>query len=268
MKKTTPGEWEKDKSKSKDEQKVVENKDDVIFESKSYKDQRKSTALGVSDNKKKFGDKKDEEFRDDDKSERKRDKYKESPREQKSKKYSETRKERLKTNDVMKVEKSLTAKLSSMQAGDKVNDVKVKSLNNDDIKPFTQLPQVKTDDLAKVIEEMDRKMKMEEQAHDSKFRDSTDMYDMDARVLSSKIRKNSIDYSESPEDEYGSAFRQRSIDESSKSSREDSVEKDKVDGDDRRSESSRRIRNKVSCFTLLAYSVCICSVKIYLIFAF
>lgn len=158
----------------------------------------------------------------------KRDKNKESPREQKSKKYSDTRKERFK-NDVVKTDKQ--AAISKLMSSDKS-----KSLNHDDIKPFTQLPQVKTDDLTKMIDSMDKKMKLEESKKDSS--------DEIEKVVP-KIRRSSMESADGPFKEESKLKRQKSLncdDRCRSTDREGSEEKEKGDVD-RRTE--RRIRNKV-----------------------
>lgn len=119
------------------------------------------------------------------------------------------------------------------------SDVKSK-INQDDIKPFTQLPHVKTDDLTKLIESMDKKAKIEDK---ETHKDSNDNL---SEKPFPKIRRSSLDCSDTPKEE--SPFkRQKSlnIDDRSRSTdteREGSEEKDKSDAD-RRTE--RRIRNKV-----------------------
>lgn len=207
------------------------------------------------DKKKKFdSDKKDDEPTDDgDKAKKDKDKTKESPREQKSKKYSDTRKDRVKLDGV-KADKLIGSK----------PEIKLsKSMSHDDIKPFTQLPHVKTDDLTKLIEEMDRKVKLDETQSDGKLLKDTII--TDAKVMSvkkeydfkptNKIRRNSFDSGEVSPKEESQLKRQNSLNDRSKSTdREDSEEKEKSEGNDR---SERRIRNKVQtslemCRTTLA----------------
>lgn len=183
---------------------------------------------------------------------------KESPREQKSKKYSDTRKERTKL-DVVKSEKPIGSKPEVKLA---------KSMNDDDIKPFTQLPQVKTDDLTKLIEEMDRKVKLDELQADGKVFKEKNI--PDAKILSKKkdtvvkpddnrLRRNSLDSGEVSPKEESQMKRQNSLGDRSKSTdREDSEEKERSEGNDR---PERRIRNKV------LYSFIICSTALSLLLA-
>ncbi|CAG9138658.1 unnamed protein product [Plutella xylostella] len=214
VKKIKPRDWEKDKAATKEDGK---EKDGVtVFESKTYRDRDRKGMNSVD--KKKGGDKKDDEPTDDgDRAKRDRkDRVKESPREQKSKKYSDTRKERIRSNEVTKTDKP-AAKPES----------KVKALNHDDIKPFTQLPHVRTDDLTKLIEEMDRKVKLEEKGKGV----SED----------SVVRRNSIDYGEDSLREQPELKRQKSLDERGRSSeREGEGERDR----DAERRAERRIRNK------------------------
>lgn len=228
----------------RDEDSKVIDKDATVFESKTYKDQRK-IGINLADKKKKIdGDKKDyltkEDEGDDDKllKKERRDQFKEPPREQKSKKYSDTRKERLKQVEQGKSDKqSVISKIMS-------SDGKSKSLNHDDIKPFTQLPQVKTEDLTKLIEDMDRKVKMDEDNKNKesirnkfKFNTKNDLVEI------TKIRRNSMDSGDIPFKEEPILKRQNSLDDRSKSSeREGSEEKEKSENSERRAE--RRIRNK------------------------
>lgn len=130
------------------------------------------------------------------------------------------------------------------------SDVKSKIIQ-DDIKPFTQLPHVKTDDLTKLIESMDKKAKIEENNKET-HKDSND--NLSDKPFP-KVRRSSMDCSETPREE--SPFkRQKSlnIDDRSRSTdteREGSEEKDKSDAD-RRTE--RRIRNKVTKYYVLLTS--------------
>lgn len=220
-----------------------DNKDGSVFESKSYREQRKAGINTLSDKKKKNDtDKKDNSTREDDQgddSDRgpkkdKREKFKESPREQKSKKYSDTRKERIKQSEFGKSDKqSAINKIMSSES-------KGKSMNHDDIKPFTQLPHVKTDDLTKIIEGMDKKLKLEESSKE--FNDEA--FTKNISIGVSKMRRNSLDSGELPEKDESMFKRQKSLDDRSKSTdREGSEEKEKSESGDRRTE--RRIRNKV-----------------------
>ncbi|KAM3967476.1 UPF3 regulator of nonsense mediated mRNA decay [Aphomia sociella] len=246
VKKIKSRDWEKEKqtSDSKEDMKS-ESKDGTIFESKTYRDQRKAGGNIVIDKKKKVdSDKKESTSKDDDQGDdsdkgykkEKRDKFKESPRELKSKKYSDTRKERVRQSEYMKSEKqSAINKIISSEG-------KTKALNHDDIKPFTQLPQVKTDDLAKLIDGMDRKLKLSEQ--DSKLlKDSNDL--LENNISMTKARRSSLESGEMPMKEESTLKRQKSLDDRSKSTdREGSEEKEKSESEstDRRTE--RRIRNK------------------------
>ncbi|GBP28167.1 Regulator of nonsense transcripts 3A [Eumeta japonica] len=257
VKKIKPREWEKDKTspKAKDDlNKSLDSKESTVFESKTYKDHRKFGLNRKSDIDKKDGTKEEDDFEKGYKKEKKdpREKLKEIPKEQKSKKYSDIRKERLKQIEIIKSDRpSSITKLLSSQSTEKNSDSK-KNLNHDNIKPFTQLPQVKTDDLSKVIEEMDRKMKLEDQiSFDSKAineiktvedtTNSTMIEALDSAIITAKIRSNSLESGEmSPKDD-DRLRRQKSLDDRS-TDREGSVEKDKGDSADRRAE--RRIRNK------------------------
>ncbi|XP_053622513.1 regulator of nonsense transcripts 3B isoform X1 [Plodia interpunctella] len=241
VKKIKSREWEKEKSSTdlKDDSSRSEIKDGAIYESKTYREQRKAGNNAVIDKKvkKTEGDKKEISGKDveqDEDSDRgfkrdKRDKFKESPRESKSKKYSDTRKERIKQTEFVKSEKqSVINKIIS-------SDGKSKSLNHDDIKPFTQLPQVKTDDLTKIIEGMDKKMKLEE-AQKEHMPDNVS-------AVSAKTRRSSLESGEMTTKDESVLKRQKSLDDRSKSTdREGSEEKEKSESGDRRTE--RRIRNK------------------------
>lgn len=214
---------------------------------KSYREERKPNAISVFDKKKKYDiEKKEGTSRDDDITQdeenfvRKDKREKESPREQKIKKYSDTRKERFKQNDTIKIDKISTVNKMKMPAShaNEKSEVKLpRSINHDDIKPFTQLPHVKTDDLSKVMDEIDRKLKLENTDEKIKKKEV-------GRIESSQIRRNSLEFGETTPKDESPMKRQNSLDDSSKSSREESVEKDKNEGSDRPSE--RRIRNKVS----------------------
>lgn len=207
-----------------------------MFESKTYREQRKASTNFVSDKKKKNdSDKKDVGKEDDQVDDKRRDKFsKESPRELKSKKYSDSRKERIK-NEFVKSEKQSV--LNKFMSSDRS-----KSLNHD-IKPFTQLPQVKTDDLTKIIEGLEKKTKLE----DTESKDSNgETFDKktDYTLVIPKMRRSSLESGEVPAKEESGLKRQKSLDDRSKSSdREDSEEKEKSESTERRTE--RRIRNKV-----------------------
>ncbi|CAG9581562.1 unnamed protein product [Danaus chrysippus] len=232
-------EWDKEKADTKEDQ-IKSDKD--VFEYKTYREQRKAASTSVIDKKKKLDvDKKDyskddEQLDDYDKykKEKRTEKVKESPRETKSKKYSDTRKERLKQAELGKTEKQTAINKIISSEG------KSKSLNHDDIKPFTQLPQVKTDDLTKIIEDMDRKVKLDEA--DSKAFDKIDMEPQDA-VDVAIMRRNSLESGDISRKDESTLKRQKSLDDRSKSTdREGSEEKEKSESGDRRTE--RRIRNK------------------------
>ncbi|XP_075973709.1 uncharacterized protein LOC142974987 [Anticarsia gemmatalis] len=248
VKKIKSREWEKEKIDGKDDQARSDSKDGTVFESKTFREQRKAGINILSDKKK--NDKKENSVKDDDQGEdsdrgykkEKRDKFsKESPREQKSKKYSDTRKERIKQSEYGKSDKqSVINKIMSAES-------KVKGINHDDIKPFTQLPHVKTDDLTKLIEGMDKKMKLEESMKDSKSRDFKDSNDETFTKLTpvgvAKMRRSSLESGEVPVKDESLLKRQKSLDDRGKSSeREESEEKEKSESGDRRTE--RRIRNK------------------------
>lgn len=214
LKKGKPLEWES-KSKTKDEPSRSPGDEDTgMQELKNYRDQRKAAL----EKRKKYDEKSPTKGDDADD-----DKFKET----RAKKYSESRRERKKQLDALKTDKE------DDESNNKP-EVKVKTINQDDIKPFTQLPQVKTDDLINVIklmEEMDKKMKLEE----NETKKENLKPDKEARITT-KVRRNSSEVVESKNDHEFN--RQNSLDDSS---REDSVEKDR-DGADRRSE--KRIRNK------------------------
>lgn len=238
MKKIKSRDWDRDKNDND------YDKEGSVFESKTYKDRRTGNSF-VNDKKKKdndrrdYGNDDDEEDSDKGYKKEKRDKIKDSPREQKSKKYSDTRKERIKQNEVAKSDKQ--AAINKIMS----SDVKSK-INQDDIKPFTQLPHVKTDDLTKLIESIDKKAKIEESSKET-HKDSND--NLSDKPFP-KVRRNSMDYSETHREESpweDSPFkRQKSLnidDRSRSTDREGSEEKDRSDAD-RRTE--RRIRNKVT----------------------
>lgn len=241
VKKVKSREWEKEKSSEpKDDQTKSDAKDGTVFESKTYREQRKLNANAIADKKKK-DDKKETITKDDDQSDdKKRDKFKESPREQKSKKYSDTRKERIKQTEFTKSDKqSVISKIISAEG-------KTKSLNHDDIKPFTQLPQVKTDDLSKIIEGMDKKAKIESELYAELKKEFKDFIDETSdKKKEIKERRSSLESGgELSVKEEGILIRQKSLDERANSiDREGSEEKEKSDSSDRRTE--RRIRNKV-----------------------
>lgn len=243
IKKIKSREWEKEKIEAKDDHIKSNNQDGSIFESKTYREQRKTGLNMIGDKKKRLdNDKKENSINDDqfDDSEGfkrdKRDKFKESPRELKSKKYSDTRKDRLKQNEFVKSERpSAVSKIISESKGKTLND---------DIKPFTQLPQVKTDDLTKLIEGMDRKMKMEEKEtkNQQNVKDFADEK-VENDVGNVKIRRSSLESNETNVKDVPILKRQKSLEDRSKSTdREGSEEKEKGEGGDQRPE--RRIRNK------------------------
>lgn len=242
VKKIKSREWEKEKaSDARDDQVKSDSKDGSVFESKSFRDQRKTGVNVLSDKKKKLEtDKKDGPIRDDDQGDDsdkgykkdKREKYKDPLREQKSKKYSDTRKERIKNEFGKSDKQSAINKIMS-------SDSKVKSINHDDIKPFTQLPHVKTDDLTKLIEGMDKKVKLNDSSKDS----NDEAITKNSSVGVSKMRRNSLESGELPVKDDMVLKRQNSLDDRSKSTdREGSEEKEKSESGDRRTE--RRIRNK------------------------
>lgn len=243
IKKIKSREWEKEKSvtESKDDD-VKETRDGTVFESRTFREQRKLISTTLGDKKKKMdGDKKEYAPKDEDVTEDydknfkkdKKDKFKESPREQKSKKYSDTRKERLGKTEFAKTDKQTV--ISKML----LSENKSKTHNYDDIKPFTQLPQVKTDDLTRIIEGMDRKVKLDDSNDNKK-----DANDNTESISVIKQRRNSLDSNDIAMKEESTLKRQKSLDDRSKSTdREESEEVDKGDNTERRAE--RRIRNKV-----------------------
>ncbi|XP_032528980.2 regulator of nonsense transcripts 3B isoform X1 [Danaus plexippus] len=235
-------EWDKEKADTKEDQ-VKSDKD--VFEYKTYREQRKAASTSVIDKKKKLDVDKKDYSKDDEqldgydkyKKEKRTEKVKESPRETKSKKYSDTRKERLKQAEMGKTEKQTAINKIISSEG------KSKSLNHDDIKPFTQLPQVKTDDLTKIIEDMDRKIKLDEA--DSKTFDKNDKVEPEPQDAEDVAitRRNSLDSGDISRKDESTLMRQKSLDDRSKSTdREGSEEKEKSESGDRRTE--RRIRNK------------------------
>nr|BAM19810.1 unknown unsecreted protein [Papilio xuthus] len=118
-----------------------------------------------------------------------------------------------------------------------LSENKSKSHNYDDIKPFTQLPQVKTDDLTRIIEGMDRKVKLDDSHEKKESNHSTDSIGV------IKQRRNSLDSNDVPMKEESTLKRQKSLDYRGKSTdREESEEVDKGENTERRAE--RRIRNK------------------------
>lgn len=240
-KKIKPRDWDKDKFNDVKEDQLKPDKEGSVFESKVYRDQSKVNSNVILDKKKKLeNDKKENSIKDDEQddynSRNKRDKVKESPREQKSKKYSDTRKERIKQNEFVKSDKqSVISKIISTDNKGKINP--------DDIKPFTQLPQVKTDDLTKIIDSMDKKLKVEDVQQNMKdTKDET--VNNDAVVPVTKTRRSSLESGEAPVKDEFVLKRQKSLDDRGKSTdREGSEEKEKSESSDRRTE--RRIRNKV-----------------------
>ncbi|CAH0766531.1 unnamed protein product [Diatraea saccharalis] len=248
VKKIKSREWEKEKSESKDDSVKTDGKDSTIFESKTFREHRKSGSVASADKKKRMDiDKKEilgkeeDQADDSDKGYKKdkRDKFtKDSPRELKSKKYSDTRKDRMK-----QVESSKSDKQSAIN---KImySENKSKTLNHDDIKPFTQLPQVKTDDLTKIIDGMEKKLKVDDSKTQKDTKDSND--NVTDKVFDvSKARRNSLESGGIADKEESVLRRQKSLDDRSKSSdREGSEEKEKSESIDRRTE--RRIRNKVN----------------------
>ncbi|XP_034838974.1 regulator of nonsense transcripts 3B isoform X1 [Maniola hyperantus] len=245
VKKIKPREGDKDKlSAERDDDIKSDSKDSTIFESKTYRDQRKIGTSTLIDKKKKI-DSERKESKDDDLDDSKfgkkdrHDKFKESPREQKSKKYSDTRKERLKQTELGQSDKqSLINKMMSTEG----------KSNYDDIKPFTQLPQVKTDDLTKLIEDLDRKVKLDEIQSDFKSQKEYLQEKFDLNLKNdggeiTKMRRNSLESGDMPSKEESVLKRQKSLDDRSKSTdREGSEETEKSESIDRRTE--RRIRNK------------------------
>ncbi|CAH2050518.1 unnamed protein product, partial [Iphiclides podalirius] len=238
IKKIKSREWEKDKSITDSKEDLIkqESKDGTVFESKAYREQRKLGGTAITDKKKKLdNDKKDDEIAEDVTFKKdKRDKFKESLREQKSKKYSDTRKERINKTEFVKTEKqSVISKMISSE--------KSKSHNYDDIKPFTQLPQVKTHDLTRMIEGLDKKIKLDDGQLEIKNESSDGVQDTEDTV--NKLRRNSLESSEATMTEDSMLSRQKSLNDRGKSTdREESEEVDKNESTDRRTE--RRIRNK------------------------
>ncbi|KAJ0182462.1 hypothetical protein K1T71_001831 [Dendrolimus kikuchii] len=242
-KKIKPRDWDKDKINDVKEEQLKSDKDGSVFESKQYRDQNKLNSNVTLDKKKKIdSDKKDNFIKDDEQedynSKNKRDKLKESPRELKSKKYSDTRKERIKQNEFVKSDKqSVISKIISADSKGRIN--------HDDIKPFTQLPQVKTDDLTKIIDSMDKKLKMDDK--DANIQNMKDINNEgtnnDTVVTVTKTRRSSLESGDVPVKDEFVLKRQKSLDDRGKSTdREGSEEKEKSESSDRRTE--RRIRNK------------------------
>ncbi|XP_021206183.1 upf3 regulator of nonsense transcripts-like protein B isoform X1 [Bombyx mori] len=225
-------ESEKEKKDSKEDQTKLD--DGMVFESKSYKERKPN--LKIDKKKKSENDRieKEDEVGDDldgqKKDKREKNKIQESPREQKSKKYSDTRKERIKQNVLItKSEKEYAlSKLISLCP-------KSTALSND-IKPFTQLPQVKTDDLSKIIDGMDKKTKLE--AKEETTRNSKDSDKVETK---SNVRRNSLDSNKATSNDESDSKKTTFEERPKSSEREGSEEKEKCDGE-RRAE--RRIRNK------------------------
>ncbi|CAF4793822.1 unnamed protein product [Pieris macdunnoughi] len=219
VKKIKPREWEKDRSND-----VKDDSD--IYDSHSYKDRK---IAFVSDKKKKFDDKKGSYKGEEDLDEFdiKKDKCEkiDSPREQKSKKYSDSRKERFKLTD---------AKSEKPSAINKMMSEKPKTLNHDDIKPFTQLPHVKTEDLSKLLESKSK-------GEDTKLSKTEKINKNINNTNDIRMRRNSLEPGDLSKE--GSLERQKSLEDRSRSiDREGSEEKEKSDSIDCRTE--RRIRNK------------------------
>ncbi|CAK1540088.1 unnamed protein product [Leptosia nina] len=229
VKKIKPREWDKDKSNN-------ELKDDSdVYETRSYKDRKIGYGSGL-DRKKRLDDKKgykdDEDFEEADAKKDKSEKSSESPRDQKIKKYSDTRKEKNKVAD---------GKSDKQSAINKMMSEKLKSMNHDDIKPFTQLPQVKTEDLTKLLES---KWKGEES---KSLKDSNDDVftnrKENEKASNTKIRRNSLEPGDLASPDECMLEKQISYEDRSKSiEREDSEEKEKSESSERRTE--KRIRNK------------------------
>lgn len=236
VKKIKSREWDKDKSN--------DGKDDSdIYDSRSYKDRKMTFAV---DKKKKFDDKKgnykdDEEFDEIDIKKDKSEKF-DSPREQKSKKYSDSRKDRVKLAD---------AKSEKQSAINKMMSEKPKALNYDDIKPFTQLPQVKTEDLSKLLES---KSKEEEVrfAKDSKVDTAEKLEAKNDDSSETRMRRNSLEPGDLIKGERKLKKQISSEDRSKSIDREGSEEKEKSESTDGRTE--RRIRNKVNLLKLIVIS--------------
>ncbi|VVC93623.1 unnamed protein product [Leptidea sinapis] len=234
--------WDNSTSDFKDDQLRDDYKEGSKYESRAY---RKIGSYNSIDKRKKIeGDKKstspnEEDVLDEVESKKdKFDKIKESPREQKSKKYSDTRKERIKLAETPKSDKQ--AVISKM-----INsESKGRSMNHDDIKPFTQLPHVKTDDLTKMIENI--KLKADEQKGNSKETNEEIFerhHKSELTINDTKKRRNSLEPGDFTIKEENALQKQKSLDDRSRSvERQDSDEKEKSESTDRRTE--RRIRNK------------------------
>ncbi|XP_041974767.1 regulator of nonsense transcripts 3B [Aricia agestis] len=225
FKKIKPRDWEKDKI-DEDSEIITDSKDGLIFESKTYKERKNN--LGYIGDKKK----RDEEVIEDKKDRRDRDKAKEIPREAKSKKYSDTRKERFQKIEPNKPVSKIVS-----------TDVKPK-LNHDDIKPFTQLPQVKTDNLSKFLDTKDRKPKVQEVQDKGKEDDDDDDEENHSDDLPNgpKMRRNSLDFGEFSVKDTSLFKKQASLEDRSKSTDREDDDKEKSESGDRRS--LRRTRNK------------------------
>ncbi|XP_063548423.1 regulator of nonsense transcripts 3B [Cydia strobilella] len=242
IKKIKPREWEKDKSsKPREEQSKPDNKEGTVYESKTFREQRKSGMGFATDKKKRHdSDKKDDDDDESDKSKiDKPIKPKDGVKEQKSKKYSDTRKERTKPTEAVKADKQSFTGISTLSDG------KYRSMNHDDIKPFTQLPQVKTDDLTRIIDGMEKKTKLEEVKPRKDSEEATDECSKtnDEPTALAKVRRSSLDSGEGLNNDDSALKRQNSLDDRGKSTdREGSEEKEKSESTDRRNE--RRIRNK------------------------
>ncbi|XP_038208191.1 regulator of nonsense transcripts 3B [Zerene cesonia] len=235
VKKIQSRDWDKEKPND------YKDDDGSIYESRSYKD-RKIVSSNVVDRKKKFdNDKKgsygkdDDNFDDVDYKKDKYDKVLDSPREQKSKKYSDTRKERIKLADGKSEKQNTISKM--------ISETKPKTLNHDDIKPFTQLPHVKTDDLTKLLESKSKGEDLNAKHTKSSNEDISIKEYKCEDSNDTKVRRNSLEPGDFTSKEKSMLQKQKSLEDRSKSiEREDSEEKEKSESTDRRTE--RRIRNK------------------------
>lgn len=105
---------------------------------------------------------------------------------------------------------------------------------------------MKTDDLSKIIEGMDKKAKIESETYSELKKEIKDYFDETSdKINEIKERRSSLESGgELSVKEEGILIRQKSLDERGNSiDREGSEEKEKGDSSDRRTE--RRIRNKV-----------------------
>lgn len=276
VKKIKSRDWERDKAvaKKKDDDSVStksgtgtnDGKDtknsQVKSGSRSFRESRK---YPEEQRKKGDAERKDTSKLKESNSKDKRDKVRDSLKDQKpkeSKKYSDIRSDRIKNNEKkpenekFEYDKTSNTEVKSNSSDAKSVACKLSKLNSE-IKPFTQLPKVKTEDLSRVIDEMDKnvnKLRLEEKKDEQKPVEDgeNDKNDKDSEEIIEQVvgkcepsiqqRRSSLESTELACKEDNQFRRHKSLDEKSKSVEADEV-KDKNDiGGDPRTE--RRIRNK------------------------